>query len=215
MTESLIPVQGTGRNLETSELTNSAGVVHREGVFIADPTNVSARSRVDTIDEAIVTMSAEHYRIHIGEGFHFSDKQTITSAATLRYLLRNPAANYPHFRDLSVSASGGTPCDIYLYEAPTVTGTGTAQTVRNHNRNTADGAEDLAIYLGPTVSANGTQLTYRQIPVSGLFGLGGGADGDIGIEWILKPSTDYLVSVTNNHGSATATVGIAMFWYEG
>lgn len=47
MSESFIPVQGTGKNLETAELTNSAGdVVHREGVFLGDPLNIDAQSKV-------------------------------------------------------------------------------------------------------------------------------------------------------------------------
>lgn len=59
MTESFIPVQGTGKNLETSELTDSNGkVVHREGVFIGDPTDVDARVNVYSLADGDYAIKA-------------------------------------------------------------------------------------------------------------------------------------------------------------
>lgn len=47
MSESFIEVQGTGKKLETSEFTNTAGeTVHREAVYIGDPDDFDAQSAV-------------------------------------------------------------------------------------------------------------------------------------------------------------------------
>lgn len=211
MTESFIPAQGTGKNLKTSELTNAAGVVHREGVFIGDPTDVTARAAVDVRNKAVVVMDAEHYRIHQGNGYTASGKLTIAQGGGQGFVLvDNPNGSYPHFRGYSVTGTGA-PMDIYLYETPTTTANGTQLPARNNNRNSSNVAV-LDIYSGPTVSANGTELEYFLVVGTKQSG---GSGVDLPVEWILKPATKYLIRIVNNTtGAGTDSVGAHMFWYE-
>lgn len=196
----------SGAPVPTGEANPLPGIVYGPGGFAVE---------TDQYDKAIVTIASEHYRIHNGEGYMATFKGSIPAGNTLKILLRNPAFNWPHARDTSVTISGATPCDVYLYEGATVTDTGTQVTVRNMSRPTGDGDEDLELHHGVTTSDDGTEVMYKLIPTAGLFGLGGGQDGDIGIEWVLKPDTDYIMTITNNHGSATATLGFSLFFYEG
>jgi len=46
LTPGSIPVGDTGKNLDTTVVTTTEGDVHREAVFVADPTNPDARANV-------------------------------------------------------------------------------------------------------------------------------------------------------------------------
>lgn len=211
MTESLIPVQGTGKNLETSELVNAAGTVHREGVFIGDPTDVTARAAVDVRNKAVVVMDSEHYRIHQGEGYTASGKLTVAQAGGQGFILiDNTNGTYPHFRGYSITSTGA-PVDVYLYESPTTTANGTQISARNNNRNSVN-TSVVDVYSGPTVSANGTELEYFLLVGTKQSG---GSGVDLPVEWILKPATKYLIRIVNNTvGAGTDSVGVHIFWYE-
>jgi hypothetical protein len=67
----------------------------------------------------------------------------------------------------------------------------------------------------PTISDLGTQIDYALMPTLSAVGsnVGGVTGPDIGEEWVLKPSTKYLLRLTNNSGGAV-DVGFHLFWYE-
>jgi len=211
MTESKIQIGMSQEFLDTTTVTTSAGLVHREAVFNADPTNPNARQAVDESNKAAVVMEAEHYRIHQGEGYTASGKSSVAEGGGEKFfLIDNTNGAYPHFREFSVVA-GEAPMDMYVYESPTTSANGTAIPARNNNRNSSNVAV-LDIYDGPTVSANGTQLEYFLIAGTKQSG---GSGGNVPVEWILKPATKYLIRVINNVAGAGSTdIGIHMFWYE-
>lgn len=165
---------------------------------------------VDTFSGAVETIDWEHSRIHSSKGFLVNGKHTIANGASLDVLLSNPAANYPHLRAIEIAATAA-PFDARLYEGVTVSANGTAATVKNYNRNSVAVANVLA-YTGPTVTGTGTELECSVIPGAKQTG-GSGFEG-AQTEWILKPSTLYLVRFTNNSGGS-ANASIKIFWYEG
>lgn len=164
---------------------------------------------LDTTSNALTVIDFEHSRIHNGKGFLANGKYTIANGATSYFLLKNPAASYPHLRQLGLTATAG-PIDVYLFESPTTTADGTGLTEINYNRNSAT-TPNLQVYTGPTVSADGTQLEYL-IVTGTKHDAGTGSDGT-NTEFVLKPSTNYLVKLTNNSGSS-ADYSLKLFWYE-
>ena len=164
---------------------------------------------VDTYSGAVKTIDYEHSRIHYGEGFLVNGKHTVANGATSYFLLKNPAANYPHLRVIGLTTTAG-PMDIYLFESPTTSADGSTVSRINYNRNSAT-VPSLEVFSGPTVSVDGTQLEY--LLVTGTkHDAGSGMDG-AQTEFILKASTNYLIKVTNNSGTS-ANYALKLFWYE-
>lgn len=164
-----------------------------------------------SIEDPFPTIGTVHSRIHAGQGFTYSSKVNVLTAANLDFLLINPAANYPHLRKFVFTVTGA-PCDIYLYEGTTVSANGTAKTWTNSNRASVNTAS-LGLYEGPTVTGVGTQIEYVMLPTTDKHGQSGSSVDDIGIEWVLNPSTNYLLRLTNGSGGAI-DVGTYLFMYE-
>lgn len=163
---------------------------------------------LDSVSGALQVIDYEHARVHSGKAFLVNGKHSINNAATDYYLLKVPAASYPHLRQVKITGTGG-PMDIYLFESPTTSADGTGMTEINYNRNSAN-APTMTVFADPTVSADGTELEY--LLVTGTKHDTGLSEGEQ-IEFVLKPSTNYLVKVTNNSGS-TVSYALKLFWYE-
>ncbi len=163
-----------------------------------------ARKMFDGYAHAVSTISVEHRLIHDGMLFSGVDRFTgLANAASRDYLLKVPAATYPHLREVEWSLSDG-PCDVYIYEGTTVSADGTEVPVGNNNRNSTNAAL-LGVYHSPTITDIGTAFPGpRYIPAAGAPGnqSAGSLTSSLGEEWILKPSTNYLLRVTNNSGGA-------------
>lgn len=164
---------------------------------------------VDDTTNSVEMIEWEHSRIHDGKGFTNSYLYTIANNATVYHLLRNGAGNYPHIRTLLVSA-GGSPIEIHLCEAPTVSDTGTLHTSTNNNR-VSTNVSSLQIYSGATVSNDGLLLA-SDIILSGKS-TGGAGTENAQREWILKPSTDYVIKLVNV-GAGNTSYNMKIFWYE-
>lgn len=149
--------------------------------------------------------------IHDGLAFSYSVNGLALANGGIVSLLFRTGAKQVHFDGLSLDASQA-PISIMFYEAPTVTTTGTLQSTRRRNRiNTNVSA--MTVYLTPTVSANGLQLD-TQLIVSASQGnnkVAGTAEIDGG--WVLKPSTDYYLLITNSSGAAI-NYNLQATWHE-
>lgn len=165
--------------------------------------------RVDGYQAALHVIDSRHARIHAGEFFSHTGKQSLTNGASFDHLLVTPAADaYVHLNVFGLDCSGA-PIEHYLYEGATVSANGSVSTATNQNRLSAT-VPDLAIYHTPTVTGTGTQIHYELVP-------GAKQSGGIGRtefnEWILASSTNYLSRVTNLSGG-TITLGYELLWYE-
>jgi hypothetical protein len=163
---------------------------------------------LDSVSGALQVIDYEHARVHSGKAFLVNGKHSITNGSTDYYLLKVPANSYPHLRNVEVTASAG-PMDIYLFEAPTTTNDGTGMTEVNYNRNSAN-TPSMTVFADPTVTVDGTELEYL-IVTGTKHDAGSGMNAQT--EFVLKPSTNYLVKITNNSGS-TVTYALKLFWYE-
>lgn len=170
--------------------------------------------KFDSYAHATTTMDEEHRLIHDGMVFYRPYFETAVADDTSRTALFRTGATPPHFKRFNVSASEG-PITVSLREDAVVTTLGTELDTYNLNR--LSSRVSLAKFYGAdTVFADiGNPL------LGDLFIPGGG--NNVGIagttaaieEFILKPNTDYSLTVTNTPaGSGASDISVAMVWYE-
>ncbi len=110
----------------------------------------------------------------------------------------------------------GGQVSIYLYESPTVTegNEGTAVTAYNMKRSSAN-EPGATVTHTPTVGDTGSValINGRILPggTSPQTRVGGGIRQ--GVEWILAPTAQYLLRVTNTSGG-TIAINVGLEWYE-
>jgi hypothetical protein len=170
---------------------------------------------MDPFSHALTTLDEIHRLTHDGFVYHTSGKVTgMINANVDDFLLSVPAVTFPHFQRLQITAGEGD-IDMLVYEGTTTSADGAAVSVFNVNRNSSN-TPDTVLTTGPTVTDVGTLIHTQWIPPSAT-GVGQSPAGVVGEtngeEWVLKPSTKYLVRITNNSGS-TISYRYEMLWYE-
>lgn len=164
---------------------------------------------------AVTVIQEQHRLIHDGYYYQTSGKETaLANAGVVDFLLTVPAGTFPHIQTMKLNFGRGG-IDFVAYEGTTVSGNGSAITTQNVNRNSSN-TPSLELYSGPTVTDVGTPIFTLWVPPTAT-GTGQSADGVAGIgqgsEWMLAPSTNYLVRITNNSGS-TIDWSYEFSWYE-
>jgi len=162
----------------------------------------------DGISKADIVITTEHANIHRGTGFLCSTVGSVDIAGVHDSLIFVPPNVYPHLRIFEYDPDSA-PCDLYLYEAPTVVATGTPCSVQNANRNSSN-VSSVGIYRASSVSAVGTFLEVHKI--TGAKQSGGTHEGAL-TEWIFKPDTIYMTRLDNKSGNKLS-FGAFEFWYE-
>jgi hypothetical protein len=147
--------------------------------------------------------------------FHASGKITgILDAGVQDFLIAVPAGVFPHMQRFNMSVGGGD-VDIVLHEGTTTSADGTVTPTFTTNRNSAKVAGTV-VSIDPTVTGVGTVIATQWVPPTAA-GVGQTHDGvsevNNGEEWIAKPSTKYLLRLTNNSGS-TIDLRYEVLWYE-
>jgi len=176
------------------------------------------RSLLNYIDEVLdVDVTTWHKRVHQGEAFIASSKQTGLTDASSEVIRIKTGSNYTAHLRAAIRFGRGD-IDVDIYEGATFSADGTEITPYNLNRASSLSAE-TAIYVGPTVSTDGTLIQDAWVEPtaagqgnrpgdgSAFFGQ---SDND---EIILKKDTEYLLRITNNSG-ATIDWALAFEWYE-
>ncbi len=85
-----------------------------------------------------------------------------------------------------------------LFEGPTNSATGTAVTLNDLNRATANSALS-SLFHTPTITADGTLLEAEQVFAAGTLEFS--ADRSQSMLWLLNSNTDYLIRGTNESGA--------------
>lgn len=156
-----------------------------------------------------VVVSNLHGHNHRGKAFNVSAYFSGTPAAATRSIMLLLDDDHDvHLCGMNCVAGGEAV--IHLYENPTVTASGTAQTPRTRNRTFVTGGVERShtqAFLNPTVSNNGYVLEADMIP--GLIGM----EADHEIEWTLRRGGVYLVTLQNWNAGAKH-LGIALDFYE-
>ena len=168
----------------------------------------------DRFVHARTVVDHEHRMIHDGFAFHITHRvASLANGAALEGLISVPADSFPHLTGMLFTFGAGD-VDIETFEGTTTSADGTAVTTFNRNRNSSI-TPAISVFHTPTITADGTQIHDRLVPPTGN-GVGnreGVVSPNLGEEWILKPSTKYLVRVTNNSGGAIKLT-MEMLWYE-
>lgn len=166
-------------------------------------------AEVDPFSGHLVVIKSVHHWMHQGKFFQadYVD-EALADDGTMELLVRLDAGEGGHMR---FRASIGGDGRLQLFEGPTVSSAGTGLTVFNRNRRSSNAA-DISVYHTPTTSDDGDALSDEIIPGGGIFFSAGGKQ-DSFEEWILMPSTDYLLRLTNISGAAQPA-SISADWYE-
>jgi len=169
----------------------------------------------DPFAHALTTIDELHRLNHDGMVYHASGKVTgMIDANVDDFLITVPAGTFPHIQNFKVTAGRGD-IDVVAYEGTTTSADGSAVDSFNTNRNSSN-TPDVVLTSAPTVTDVGTLVhTTWLAPTS--TGTGLSANGFVGEgpgeEWVLAPSTKYLVRITNNSG-ATIAYRYEFLWYE-
>lgn len=165
----------------------------------------------DDTTGAPIFMDVVHHEVHEGEMFHAAyTNGSVANGASLDMMLTTGAKE----AHTSWEEVAGGLVTVYLYEGVTTSAEGTAVTAYNMHRGKVNTPTGTVTHT-PTVTATGTTalINGRILPggTSPQTRVGGGIRS--GSEWILEPSTKYLMRVTNGSGAAIA-VNVVLEWYE-
>jgi hypothetical protein len=147
--------------------------------------------------DSLVSTDVFHHRVHEGKYWTVTDYDGNVQAAAPKYWhLKAPDTAIRCHTVMAIAVNDETL--IELYEAPTLTGNGTALTAYNNDRNSATAATCL-FYNDPTVTAPGTKLQNDLIGTNNPKTRIGGNVRQV-TEIILKQNTSYIIknTVTNN-----------------
>ena len=166
---------------------------------------------VDDIVHSLQVIDVLHHEIHEGNTFFISFKTAnaapIADDAALIFAITTGTKT---LHVVSNGASGGD-AEKEILEGATITG-GAATTVFNRDRTSTAVTNVAAVVLNPTVNTDGTRIDHQFIP-GGTGGQTVGGSGGTRNEWIFKPSTVYVVRLTNRAGTAQPA-SLAIEWYE-
>lgn len=140
-----------------------------------------------------------HQKVHEGRFFsggHYA--AGVANNGTLEILFQTGPDYF--FHGMADSYSGGDSV-LTMYEGVTFSAAGTAVPLTNHNRNSTNVIASGATHT-PTITGTGTQLNGPILVPGGSGGNSSGGAGGFSNEFILKPSTAYLLRVTNVSGIA-------------
>lgn len=223
MSANLPIIDGTATQqiIKTTEVSG----VHTPHHVIGDGTNAAAIKTgpvssekglrvfigpTDPVSDLPVLVDFDHHQNHEGEAYQYVHYYS-GNAATIDLRLVVPAyavaIRAPH---LTLELVCDVTSNLYLYESPTVATAGSAvTTIRNRNRIGTPNTPGLEIRTGATYSATGAELARYITIASARASI---ASDTSRAEWILKPSTEYLVRLVTASNSGTALLRIN--WYE-
>lgn len=155
-------------------------------------------------------ITADTVHEHIHDGDHYNASYLVAAVANngnadIRF---TTGAKSCHMNAV-MTASGKS--QFFIYEAPTVS-VGTAITIYNNKRSSTN-TPTAAVKHTPTVTAAGTTLLINGLINGGTGGVSQGGSGGNRNEIVFKPSTEYLIRLTNTAGTAQ-DLNILLEWYE-
>lgn len=150
----------------------------------------------DEVTGGINTIDTEHHEIHEGEHFLLENCFEAVANAAVNNIVVISGAKYCHMT-FEVTTNNGK-ITIETFENTTFTGTGTQLNPLNNNRNSAK-TSDVLFRLNPTITSAGDPIRKLIIGSSSSSNRSGGSVTR-NKEVIFKPSTNYLLRITNQSG---------------
>jgi hypothetical protein len=201
----------TAQDVITTDGPLTTGLARLYRDFGDFQTEMISLAPYDSVSGAPYFLDVAHYEIHYGGMFHaeFVD-DSVADDGTVDVLLRTGASADHAIFEVAV----GGQSSVQMFEAPEVGVAGTEISSLNMNRLITRTAETL-LYHTPTITATGAiTMVDRIIPAGATAQTRVGGQSSKGVEWVLAPSTDYLLRITNTSGGAVP-VSVMFEWYEG
>lgn len=150
------------------------------------------------------------HAIHSGNAYSFDYDGTLGATSSL-YFMGVTGAKQIHFDSIHADFQKGG-VRLWLYEAPTTTADGTAQTGVNMNFASIK-TSTLSLFAAPTVTSNGIKKISHFFPLTGVGVNVAPQTGDVAGGRVLKQNTKYLFRIENTDSSA-CTFGINFIWHD-
>ena len=171
---------------------------------------VSRPVRVDSATHVLETIEYEHHEIHSGSSFTVSDT-VACSTTTVLWLITTPnSTKYAHMI-FNLSSTGEA---TFLVTEGADRTTGAALDEMNRNRVGTPTVATTTVLRGATGGSTNGATTLLNIR-NGITNVGGknieGGALRSSNEWILKPNTKYVISITTY---AAVYASILLNWYE-
>ncbi|MFA5340796.1 MAG: hypothetical protein WC332_03365 [Clostridia bacterium] len=164
--------------------------------------------RIDATTHTLQAIDHEHYEIHAGNHFFYSDRATLASAGTQEYMLTTP--NTTKWAHMKFLVTGSAITQIDIYEGADRTGA-SETTVFNSNRNSLTAAT-VTVHKGTSGgTTDGTLIWTRKSSSATNQSIMGMESTQAG-EKILKQATKYLMRITS--GTADNLINLQLDWYE-
>lgn len=140
-----------------------------------------------------------HHKVHEGKFFSGAYyNSSVANGATIEILIQVGSTSTFHMK---FAATAGGDSTVQLYEGTTFSAAGTAVTMSNHNRASANSFSGTITHT-PTLTLAGTQINGTGYVTGGDKHTGSGGEFGFNNEFVLSKSTNYLLRLTNNSGSA-------------
>jgi hypothetical protein len=175
-----------------------------------DRTGFSVTPNTDIFTGFDTSITGDHSYIHQGKAFSAMGLFSLNANASYVLQLTTGAVGFVHLRPAMISSSASC-VTITTIEAPVFTA-GTAGTSINRNRNSLT-ASGVNYRYAATYTSGGTVLDMM-VAGGGTEGKGGGQQQGAEHEIVLKPSTTYLIQISNPAAGATTAIVFNLFWYE-
>jgi hypothetical protein len=181
-----------------------------EGVLITGTNYVAGKSGIDASTEAIETIDYEHHETHSGTHYHVSNVQLVDTTTFQWQVTTSASTAYSH---MIFAVDGTGEVEMTVTEGSDRVDGGALVEI-NRNRIGTPNVANTIITTTPTGGATdgAVELLMHRSGSTGVSGktiTGGGTRG--ANEFILKPSTKYIVSVETFD---TIYVTIDLDWYE-
>ena len=182
--------------------TTEAVIITQVGIDGTNPVSTTNPAFVESIDYV-------HAQTHAGRFFSGSVyNSAVSNGANVDMLVQTGVQSF-HAQFECSSVGDAT---VRIYEGATFSGAGTGVTMSNHNRASVKTFVGTVTHT-PTVTTTGTQINGTGLIPAGTKQQATGAAFSFGNEFILLPSTNYLIRLTNDSGSTTK-MHIGIMGYE-
>jgi len=145
-----------------------------------------------------------------GDMYILSSVRSVGAGATVYIQGKFGASQFFHTIERRHSFEAGGPYTVDLIEAPTLTDGTTAAFAANLNR-TSTNTHTAQFFSDPTGISGGAIIDTLFMPALGT-GANTTGTGIVGVERILKKSTDYIIRIVN--GGAASTFYTSVLFYE-
>ena len=150
---------------------------------------------VNDVVPSIVTTEIDHYIIHKGCSFIFSDSFTIAAGATLSFIMLNDTALDVHLKTFVVTSSQAN-AEVFLYNGSTSDDMGTSLTFHNQNFSSV---KTTNVQLGHTPANLVNPAHVQHFLITGTKQSGGLADSGVE-EYVMAQNSKVVLAVQNNSG---------------